>query len=132
MTVQDKIENNEYRTKLSSPTRRDFMLYHVYNKGTIIEAGKAAIDVTEEMTEAWNAAKYTVETSVDDAALKAARLAYSADANRLLVEFQKDLEEENGMVGHPKAEAVFKKARHDGDGFREQADQYEELVALVK
>lgn len=132
MNVQDKIENGDYRTKLSNPTRHDFMLYHVYNKGKVIEAGKPANEVTEEMTAAWNAAKYTVETSVDDSALRGARTAYGADNNRLLAEFQKDLEEEHDMVGHPKAQAVFAKARNDGDGFREQADQYEELANLVK
>ncbi len=131
-TVHDKIKRSAYNPTLAHPNRHAFTLIHVYHKGTVIEKGVAASTVTNEMRDAWKKAGYVVDTSIDEVGLKAARDAYNGQNSGLIEQFQKDLEEENGMVGHPKADAVFNKARNDRPNFQEQADEYEALAELVK
>jgi hypothetical protein len=131
-TVLDKIKSGAYNPTLPHPNRHAFTLIYVYHKGTVIENGVAASAVTNEMRDAWKKAGYVVDTAIDEVGMKAARDAYRSQNSELIDQFQKDLEEENGMVGHPKADAVFNKARSDRPNFQEQADEYEALVELVK
>lgn len=60
--------------------------------------------------------------------------AYEADINRLHQLFRSDLEHEFGMVGHPKADALFRLAWEHGhaSGHAEVASYYSEFAELAK
>jgi hypothetical protein len=60
--------------------------------------------------------------------------AYNAETDRLKALFQVDLEADNDMVGHPKAELLFTKAWDMGHaaGYHEVKGYYEDLLELVK
>jgi hypothetical protein len=62
------------------------------------------------------------------------REAYWAECARVEAEFRSDLERENEMVGHPKADVLFAKAweRGHSSGFGEVLAAYEDLIVLVK
>lgn len=59
---------------------------------------------------------------------------YRNEDARMNALFRKDLEEECGMTGHPKADLLFDKAWDLGhsSGFNEVAIYYTDLVELVK
>jgi hypothetical protein len=65
---------------------------------------------------------------------RAAYYAYNAETARLMVLFQTDLEKDNDMIGHPKAELLFRKAWEMGHsaGFHEVKGHYEDLLELVR
>lgn len=66
-------------------------------------------------------------------AQREARAAYSAETVRLEEQFRKDLEEEYGMKGHPKADVLFMKAWDHGhnSGYGEVANYYDSFHELV-
>ena len=59
--------------------------------------------------------------------------AYSADARRLCSEFERDLIEEHGFTGHPKADIAYAMAWENGhaDGLACVADKFEWLCQLL-
>lgn len=63
-----------------------------------------------------------------------ARQAYRSEDVRIHNEFRKSLEEEFGMVGHPKANKLFEIAWREGhsEGYQSIVYWYEELYELVK
>ena len=62
------------------------------------------------------------------------RLAYSKNSGELASQFRKDLEEDCGTTGHPKADMLFNKAydRGHSGGFEEVTNAYYDMVDLIK
>lgn len=65
---------------------------------------------------------------------KETRQAYRNENDKNAAALRSDLEEENGMVGHPKALKLWDKAWMDGhsEGYYSVIENYEELLELVK
>lgn len=63
-----------------------------------------------------------------------ARAQWRAEENRMTMKLKADLEEEFGMTGHPKADALWHKAWQDGHsgGYSEVTNIYSDLVELAK
>jgi hypothetical protein len=68
------------------------------------------------------------------AAAKAARTAYNAENNRLHLQLKADLEVAEDVVGHPKADKVWKMANDqaNGSGHSDIISIYSDLVELIK
>lgn len=109
--IYDKIARGDYKTKL--PYRTD------------------NVPVDEENMTVRQAREHK---EAQKARWRADREAHNADEARLVVQFQADLEEENGVKGHPKAEKLFDLAWGYGhsSGLNEVMQHYEELVELLK
>ena len=134
-SVQQKISDGDYDSKLPLATRTDFTVYHVYNKGVVIHAAMPAnknVGVYN-MLEDWKKKGYTVDNSVDDVGYKAARQAYNLDVQRLRAVFEADLAAENGITNHPMVDKVYQLAReYRGDSLRETADAYDDFAQLLR
>lgn len=59
---------------------------------------------------------------------------YSAESSRLMMLFRADLESDNSMTNHPKANILWDMAydRGHSSGYESIVSEYEELVELVK
>lgn len=60
--------------------------------------------------------------------------AYQAETSRLMMEFKKACEEDQGVVGNPKADMLWSKAweRGHSSGYHEVYGVYNDLVELIK
>jgi len=65
---------------------------------------------------------------------KEQREKYWEESSRLESLFKEDLEAENGLVGHPKADKVYSMAYEAGhsSGYEQVVYEYERLVELLK
>ena len=120
--VRAKIAAGDYETKL--PWNSSVTMPEVLKKSV----SKLTTDEMATIVEV----KASYEA--DLAAARSGREARRADEARLMDEFRRDLENENGMVGHPKAGLLWDKAKSysDGDGLTGIMLRYEDLVELVK
>lgn len=116
-----KLSENYYKTKLPYPTKPK-------EPKTTVDLSKASDEEVAMVRAAM--AKFKEE----EVAYAARRNEYYEDEARLHAEFRADLEEENGMTGHPKADLLFSKAYDRGcsGGFDDVRSVYEDLVELVK
>lgn len=116
-----KLSEDYYKTKLPYPTKPKM-------PKTTVDLATAKDEDVVAVRAAM--AKYTEA----EAAYVAARKAYNEDEARLDDEFRADLEEENGMTGHPKAPLLYGKAYERGHsgGHDNVRSEYEDLVELVK
>lgn len=122
MSVYDKIQNGDYMTKIEPNPRPPIPLLLRKRASELTEDEIATLAVVK--------AKYV-------AAEEAHKSNYQeriADGNRLIAQFQHDLEEEAGMLDHPKAALLYSKAYEDGhaSGFAEIHHVYYNLLELVK
>ena len=116
---------------LRYPSKDDYTTVYAYLRGQVLWQGSARD---------WRDAKdtllpnHTVEKVMDEVAFKAARLAYGVETSRLQEEFKRDLFEEHGVTGHPKAERCYSLAWVYGHsaGLDEVANYFDDLVDLIK
>jgi hypothetical protein len=122
MSVYDRVVAGEYNTKLPYPER--------VKEPAIMR--KMAKDLTPDELVALPS--IVAQYEADKVAYNEARAAYSADGGRLSDQFKADLEAENGVVGHPKADLLWSKAYDHGHsaGFAEITIYYNDFVDLIK
>jgi hypothetical protein len=134
--IQNRIAQGAYTNKLLYPSKGDYDKFYVYSKGQVVENGITIADaeVRRARRASWVALGYTVEVVAGDAEFRAVRDAYNAEDRRLDAQFKADLTAEYDMVGHPKAELLFKKAWDQGhaNGLANVVSIYDDLYDLVK
>lgn len=116
---------------LRYPSKDDYTTIYAYLRGQVLWKGSARD---------WRDAKdtlppnHTVEKVMDEVAFKDALLAYDAETSRLQEEFKRDLFEEHGVTGHPKANRCYSLAWFYGHsiGLAEVAGYFDDLVDLIK
>jgi len=122
MDVRQKLEAGEYKAKVEFPTKP--------TEPTVFR--KTAKDLTREEAQALPAMKDDY-----DAAMKLyreGRHAHRRSEQEAIERFRNDMEEENQMIGHPKAEILWGKAWEEGhsNGLLNVLWYYEDLLELVK
>jgi len=119
MDFNDKLKNNEYRTKLEYP--RNSLSRPTLKPGATPDEIRAFADLTE----AYNAEKIKVEE---------ARKVYRDDEQRLQDLFVKELFEYHGVTDHPKVWKAYHLAYEYGHsaGMAEVANYFSDLVELIK
>jgi hypothetical protein len=121
-TVYERARNNEYKPATDYPSKP---AQPAILRKKVSELSNDEITAVPAIREAYNA---------DIEAYERAKYAYNNEQGRLHAKFKADLEEEHGLVGHPKADKLFSKAWEDGHyaGYAEVALKYDDLVDLVK
>jgi hypothetical protein len=112
------------------PSKDEFTDVFVYSKGKVVWQGP----FLEYKERALSFTGMLVEKTVNEAGLKAQRVAYGAEQSRLAQEFRADLLEDYGVTDHPKASLCFGIAYDYGhsSGFQEIASYFDTLVDLIK
>lgn len=113
------------------PSKDEFTDVFVYSKGEVVWKGK----YTDFKPFSEGRFKgMLVEKVVNEAGLKAQRIAYGAEQSRLEQEFKTDLFEEHGVIDHPKANKCYGIAYDYGhsSGYQEIANYFDTLVDLIK
>lgn len=115
MSVLDKVNAKKYESKISYPS--DENMPAELNHAVI--AAEAALEEAKAIRKSWRTES---------------RRKWQEDNNRLVDKFRVDLEDENEMTGHPKANSLWEKAWSDGhaNGLSQVVMCYEDLVGLVK
>lgn len=123
---------NEYKTKLPFPIKTEFTTLYAYKNGRVVWEGPLA--QWQLINEVEKPEHKAVERFVDEGAYKNARSAFNIDQQKLIAEFQSDLEEEFMVVGNPKADKLFGLAWQNGhaSGFSDVYNQYDDMVELIK
>jgi hypothetical protein len=126
---------DKYKTNLPYPSKSEFTTTYYYRRGELIakKLGDAtAVYEPNCMTVALD--QCVTEKVVDEAAFKKARNEYGTEERRLQEEFEKDLYEDLGIVGHPKASRLYGMAWEDGhaNGYSEVYSRAAVLVDLIK
>jgi len=116
--------------EITFPRKEDFTVVYVYKTGRVILQCAAH----EWPDIKGNYIGYTVEHELDKLAFNVAKQTYANRFALLTDEFKRDLFEEHGVTGHPKAELAFKLAWDYGhsSGLNEVVSYFEELVDLIK
>lgn len=122
MDVRQNIEDGKYKNSVE-------LKAHVRMP---VELGKSASMLSDAQIA--NLPKIKAAYEADKLDQREASEKYRKRESEIIAQFQRDLEVEHGMVGHPKAGKLFSKAwghGHSG-GFHEIAGSYEDLVELAK
>lgn len=121
MSVYQAVQDGDYKNKLAYPER--------VKEPAVLR--KVARDLTAD--EAASLPAVRAQYEADKAAYDEARRAYNIETSELTGKLRADLEAENGMTGHPKADKVWSKAWEDGHsaGYGEVANIYLDLAELV-
>ena len=122
MGVYQAVQDGEYKNSLPYPER--------VKEPAVLR--KSARDLTDDEVASLAAVKAQYVADVE--AHERAKYAYRQEEGRLFAKFRADLEAEYGLVGHPKADALFNRAWEQGHsaGFGEVATIYDDLVELVR
>ena len=112
------------------PSRDEFVTVFVYSQGHVLWTGP--LGEYKNMTDRFQ--NCVIEKVLNEGGMRAARIAYGAEASRLEQEFKADLFEEYGVTGNPKANKCFSIAYDYGHpyGHSEIASHFETLVDLIK
>ena len=122
MSIYEKITAGEYTPKLPYPGKEHKPPLLSKSAGDLSADDIAALP---SVREAWAAAQEAVRFG---------RAAHNDELRDLQKKFQRDLEKDSGMTGHPKADALFAKAweRGHSGGYGEIYGEYLDLVELVQ
>ncbi len=122
MDVREKIEAGAYQPNMNYPARP--------TAPAVLR--KMALKLTT--AEAESLPTIRQEHEADMEAYRNDLAEYQQRGAEGLRQFQADLEEENGLIGHPKAEVLWAKAWEQGHscGLLEVVGCYEDLLELVQ
>ncbi len=128
-----------YKNKLPYPASGDFTTSFWYKNGKVV-ARKDAGDTTptildpEAVKDRSRLNTFLSEKVTDKDAFYKARQAYNAEANQLKEQFKRDLFEDLGIAGHPKAEKLFAMAWENGHsgGYKQVYDEADTLADLIR
>ena len=121
---------DSYKNALSYPSKADFTVTYWYRDGACIcTQYPGEILASDFKTEGC-----VKQSSVDEAAFRAARDAYGAETARLTAKFKADLFADLGIADHPQREKLYSKAWDDGhaNGLSEVHSCAENLVDLLE
>lgn len=129
-----------YKNPLPYPSKRSFTRIFWYKGGRVVarqDPGDQAPKILDEDLPAYGPLSGALkEEVVDRDGFFRAREAYQQESNRLREQFKHDLFEDLGILGHPKAEKLFKMAWedvawqdvHDFQGVYMKAEKLAELI----
>jgi hypothetical protein len=128
-----------YKNKLPYPSIGDFTTTFWYKNGKVV-ARRSANQTLPTILDAYavdspSRLKGCLSEKVTDKdAFYKARQAYIDESNRLQGQFERDLLEDLGIAGHPKAKTLFTMAweRAHGDGFESVYTEADELADLIR
>ncbi len=125
----------EYYTTvpLSKPTAADFKKIFAYKRGKVVIDGKPLEEVKDQLNQL-RADGCIIETEDDTEGFRAARAQFNNYRHQLTEELKRDLFADNGVLGHPKAEAAYNIAYNErsNGGFQEIRDLFEDIAALLR
>lgn len=120
-----------YKTKVPYPIQTEFVTVYGYTKGKCVwtVSGVEFKRRSEELMEQCA----VIERDTNQEAFTAAKRAYQDDVARLTEEFMKDLIEEFGLTGHPKAQQAYNLAweRGHSGGLHEVYSNMGDLAPLL-
>lgn len=133
-SIASKISDGDYENKSAYPVKEKYTTYFVYFKGSIIANGVSHENTTQSERASWHTLGYTVEPVFDQESFTSARNAYGNERQQLSAQFKADLEDDNGVVGNPKADMLYSKADERGrsGGYYDIMNAYEDMVDLIK
>jgi hypothetical protein len=116
------------------PARNDFKKVFVYSKGKTIVNGVLRSQISDEDMRDYQTKGYTIEEDIDKNAHHTEMRKYHEARFALEAEFKRDLFDQHGVTGHPKAERAFQLAWDYGhsSGFQEVANYFDDLADLLK
>ncbi len=128
-----------YKHKLPYPAIGDFTTTFWYKNGKVV-ARRSANQTLPTILDAYavdgpSRLKDCLSEKVTDKdAFYKARQAYNAEANQLKEQFKRDLFEDLGIAGHPKAEKLFAMAWENGHsgGYKQVYDEADTLADLIR
>jgi len=113
------------------PSKPDYRRYNVFLGHKVLGTGlaKDEADVLVQQNKGAEMSSYFLEEDYN-----AQRKAYTQEETRLHAEFDQDVFEEFGVVGHPKAAKAMSLAwdRGHSEGFDRVYEEFAELVELIK
>jgi hypothetical protein len=120
-----------YKTvEVQYPSKDEYTNVFVYSQGKVVWQGPYV--PFKEIADRFKG--MLVEKVVNEEGLKEQRRAYGAEVSRLEAEFKRDLFEEHGVTGNPKAGLCFGIAWDNGhaSGYSEVASYFDTHVDLNK
>jgi hypothetical protein len=124
-----------YKTvPMAYPRRSDYTKVFVYRKGKTIVNGIKRSEIDGNAIKEYRDTGCLIEETFDKDAFFVDTRAYSNLCSELEKEFKRDLFDQHGVTGHPKAERAFQLAWDYGhsSGFQEVANYFDDLADLLK
>ena len=124
---------DKYKNTLSYPAKEQFTTKFWYKNGKVV-AERRGDEATITHVSGLRMEECVLEKVVDEAALKAARLAYGQETAKLTDQFKADLFKDLGITHHPMREKLYSKAWENGHsaGLSEVYNVAYDLVDLIK
>lgn len=121
---------DKYINHLDYPHAAMYTTTYWYSGGKVVCTQKPG----ESLASGFDTSACVKERVCDDEALKAARVAYGAETQRIAEEFKKDLFADLGIENHPMRGKLYKLAWDDGhpSGFQEVYNCACNLVDLIE
>lgn len=125
---------NDYDNKSPYPTRDQYTTLYAYKAGKLVAKCEPSGDFTKWTATVRGQDDLTIERNFDENAYSDARAAYDEETSLLMENFKRDLYEQEGVTGNPKASKAFEMAwdRGHSSGFYEVGIYFSELVELIK